>query len=124
MSTLYKNGRIFSADSHADILNLLSCMVIRDGHVAFIGQESDLPKQIDENASSQVFDLRNRVVLPGFIDGHMHLLLTGSSLQKVDLTPCESLNDIRQKIKEAAKADPDTPRILCESILKLLTFMS
>ena len=115
MSLLFKNGRIFSPNGSTNTLNLLPCMIIHNGHVAFLGQEADLPSQVDEKASSQVIDLRDRVVLPGFIDGHMHLLLTGSSLQKVDLTPCKNLDDIRQKIKEAAKADFNASRILCKS---------
>jgi hypothetical protein len=30
-------------------------------------------------------DLQNRIVLPGFIDGHVHILNFGMSLQKLDL---------------------------------------
>lgn len=68
-----------------------------------------------------VHDLGGKTVLPGFFDGHLHLLLLGLSLNKVDLAPCRSLADIRATIKAYAAAHPDVPRIMCKSWMHSMT---
>jgi predicted amidohydrolase YtcJ len=53
------------------------------------------------------------VVLPGFIDAHVHILNFGLSLQKLDLFQCKTLGDIRKAIAVHAALHPSDPRILC-----------
>ncbi len=52
-------------------------------------------------------------MLPGFVDGHMHLLMLGQSLQKADLEQCRSLADIRAAIGSYAASHPSVARFLC-----------
>lgn len=57
----------------------------------------------------------SRVVLPGFVDGHMHLLMTGESMSKLDIGNCANLEDIRSTIRVYAKANPELTRLLCRN---------
>ena len=66
-------------------------------------------------------DMQGRICLPGFVDGHMHLLNLGLSLQKCDLKPCKSLKDIRETIRAYAEENPDVPRILCANWMHSMT---
>ncbi|KAL9634416.1 MAG: hypothetical protein Q9164_004104 [Protoblastenia rupestris] len=96
-------------------------MIVRAGLVEYVGQDHDHALSEAGEKPIEVIDLNNRLVLPGFIDGHMHLLLLGSALQKIDLGPCENLDDIRHTIQNAAKADPIAPRILCRGWMHSMT---
>ncbi|WYZ41424.1 hypothetical protein EsH8_V_000319 [Colletotrichum jinshuiense] len=87
-------------------------MLVKDGKIAAIGSRNEVvPKDIN---GLDVHDLQQRTILPGFIDGHMHLLLLGQSLRKLDLVHCTTLEDIRSTIKAYAKANPALPTILCK----------
>lgn len=52
---------------------------------------------------------------------HMHLLLFGASLSKIDLGHCTSLSDIRATIKAAAAARPHAPRLFCRGWMHAMT---
>ncbi len=52
-------------------------MLIRDGKIDILGPSDE----IEENArGSEIVDARGRVVLPGFIDAHTHLVFAGNRL--------------------------------------------
>ncbi|GKT60215.1 amidohydrolase family protein [Colletotrichum tofieldiae] len=94
-------------------------MLVTNGKVAAIGQASDVtPKDLD---GVEIHDLQQRTVLPGFVDGHMHLLLLGQSLRKLDLVQCKDLEDIRSTIQSYAKANPHLPTILCKGWMHSMT---
>lgn len=50
-------------------------MLIRDGKIDFVGPSDEVEKQADE-----VIDAGGRVVLPGFVDAHTHLVFVGNRL--------------------------------------------
>ncbi|KAF9880863.1 amidohydrolase [Colletotrichum karsti] len=94
-------------------------MLVQDGKVRAIGSRDEvLPKDM---TGLQIRDLHQRTVLPGFIDGHMHLLLLGQSLRKLDLVHCKTIDDIRSTIKAYAAANPDVPTILCKNWMHTMT---
>ncbi|KAK6208211.1 hypothetical protein LQW54_006992 [Pestalotiopsis sp. IQ-011] len=66
-------------------------------------------------AGVEKHDMQGRVVLPGFVDGHMHLLMTGESISKLDIGSCTNLADIQATIRAYAAANPDLPRLLCRN---------
>lgn len=45
-------------------------------------------------------------VIPGLWDGHGHLLLYGEFLHSVDLFGCQSLDDVRARVKAYVAANP------------------
>ncbi|KAI1453307.1 amidohydrolase 3 [Annulohypoxylon moriforme] len=91
---------------------------IRDGTIEHVGFEDDDAITQCRAAGAVVHDLNGRTVLPGFIDGHIHLLRLGQSLSKAALDHCENLEDVRKAIKEHALANPDEPRILCKGWMR------
>ncbi|EDU42552.1 metal-dependent hydrolase with the TIM-barrel fold [Pyrenophora tritici-repentis] len=121
ITTVLINGRFFKgstpkAEGHFD-----SAAVVKDGKIDFIGS-SDAPEiQSYRDAGAQVKDLGGKHVLPGFIDAHMHFLMLGMSLTKVDLNEAENLEEIRSRISKYAKANPDKPRIMCTGWMHSMT---
>ncbi|KAL4876648.1 amidohydrolase 3 [Aspergillus karnatakaensis] len=115
MATVFKNARVYSPSplaSEAD--NFVDCMVIDEGHIVYVGtfDKAGVPED------ATVIDLQHRIVMPGFIDGHVHILQYGLSLRKVDLIQCSSVEQIRETIKNYAEDHPSVPRILCKGWLQ------
>ncbi|KUI70942.1 Putative amidohydrolase YtcJ [Cytospora mali] len=124
--TLLINGKIFQTsgvtgkDQQATFAS--SLLIGTDGTIRHISFESE--DEVTQTAlanGAQVHDLQGKTVLPGFFDGHLHLLLLGLSLKKVDLAPCKDLTDIRRTIKSYALANPSLPRIMCKSWMHSMT---
>jgi predicted amidohydrolase YtcJ len=97
------------------------CMVVQGSKIAYVGSENHNAVQKAKSQGAQVVDLKNRVVLPGFIDSHVHLLFFGLSQQKLDLGGCKSLEEIRQRISGYAAQNPNLPQILCRGWLQSAT---
>ncbi|KAF4552450.1 Hypothetical protein D9617_10g074320 [Elsinoe fawcettii] len=95
----------------------VSGMIVKDGVIKWIGDENDPAKPVIENGAETV-DLQQKTVLPGFIDGHMHLLLLGQSLTKLDLSKCKTLEEIQNTIRTYASSHPELPRIMCKGWLE------
>lgn len=111
---VFLKGRIFaSINGQQESTDFASCLVTEGTRIAYVGAESDEPVQHAIKEGAEVEDLANCVVVPGFIDGHTHLLFFGSSLKKLDLTSCRSLDTLRKSIADYAKHNPELPRILC-----------
>jgi imidazolonepropionase len=49
---------------------------IRDGIIEWVGRETD--RTIRASAETAIFDASDKVVLPGFVDSHTHLVFAGS----------------------------------------------
>ena len=74
------NARIYTLDNaHPSA----SALVIRDGRIAAIGSEDDIPAELKR----QPVNLAGRAVLPGLTDAHIHLEHYALGLQKID---CET----------------------------------
>lgn len=120
--TFFFNGRIL-ADTGAGIheeATFADSMLIEEGKITAIGSHSEIIPS-DRISSMETRDLQQKIVLPGFIDGHMHLLLLGQSLRKLDLKHCKSVDDIKATIKEYAVANPDASTILCKNWMHFMT---
>lgn len=128
-ATLFTNGKIFlsgvkpgtNAGLHRPP-SFASCMLIRDSQIEHVGSESDEPiaAALTSNSNVTVHNLQGKTILPGFVDGHMHLMLLGQALNKLDLGNCKSLADIRAAIKTYAGANPAMPRILCRGWMHIM----
>ncbi|KAI8659222.1 hypothetical protein LRP88_05789 [Fusarium phalaenopsidis] len=111
-TTLFVNGRILTSAGAGlnGTAQFSDCMLVRGDKIVAVGTREEIGNVED----AEVRDLEQKIVLPSFIDGHMHLLLLGQSLRKVDLSHCKTLDDIRSVIRDYAAANPDTPTILCK----------
>lgn len=118
MYKILYNGRFF-VPSEGDIPHTFaSCIVIDEaiGNIAYVGSmEDDEVSEFTKVTNTTLQDMNGFVVIPGFIDSHMHVLQTGEALKKLDLSRCKSLDEIRVAIKGFAIANPQAPRLLCRS---------
>src|SRR6266436_8167424 len=52
-------------------------MFIRDGKIDIVGPSNEIEKQAGD---AEIVDLGGKVVLPGFVDAHTHLVFAGNRL--------------------------------------------
>ncbi|PYH49113.1 amidohydrolase [Aspergillus saccharolyticus JOP 1030-1] len=117
MTTVFRNCRVFAPSSAKDGHEFANGMIIDTDQISYVGSldEADIPNE------ATVIDLDNRIVIPGFIDAHVHILKYGHSLRKVNLIDCTSLQQIRETIKAYAAANPSAPYILCRGWIQSST---
>lgn len=68
-------------------------MLVENGRVLERGSEVA--------GEAQIVDLKDKWVMPSFIDNHCHILPTGLDLQKLHLGACSSHGEVLQKLDEA-----------------------
>ena len=108
------------ADTHIDNIDGIS--VMRDGSIdRFTGMVIDEEGRISElldfgdRPTREVayrVDGEGRVVVPGFVDGHLHLMGIGLGTLVLDLSMTESLDEALSRIAAYAAAYPDRPWII------------
>jgi hypothetical protein len=89
MDLILKNGKIVTMDEKNP---RAEAVAIKDGKFFKVGANEEILKLKEEK--TKVIDLEGKVLLPGFIDSHMHFLDFGYSLTKVDLNGSKSINEI------------------------------
>ncbi|KAJ9610240.1 hypothetical protein H2200_005017 [Cladophialophora chaetospira] len=121
MTTIFKNARVFTGSQDESAYGKHSCIIVKADRIEYVGSDSDIAIEIATKSGATVVDLNQQTLAPGFIDGHMHLLEYGTSLQKISIEHCKTLTDIQTTIREAAKADRERPRILCRGWMHSMT---
>ena len=97
------NGRIYTNDRNRPTVKSIA---IADGRIIKIGDEK--LKDFSFGTRDVYYDLRERVVLPGLTDAHIHLKQYGFSLEKVD---CETknkrdcLNNLAEQLKNVEEGE-------------------
>ncbi|EKV17711.1 hypothetical protein PDIG_13710 [Penicillium digitatum PHI26] len=117
VTTVFTNGRVLFPGLWG---TFVSTLVVEDDCIAHVGWDNE-DAVVRVQATALIVDLKNRIVLPGFIDGHVHILNFGMSLQKLDLLPCKNLTDIQNSITSYAATHPSDPRILCRGWVQSVT---
>jgi len=93
-STLYINGIIYTMDE-ANIC--VSAMLVTDGRIAAIGSTDELLAIKPE--TTEIVDLNNQVMLPGLVDCHAHVGITGRRLFELELAG-KSKEEILEAVKQ------------------------
>lgn len=84
----------------------LDALVINDGIIAAIGRMEDVTK---EYRCRETLDLEGRTVVPGFIDAHVHFIMTGLNKTGVPINGTTSKDELLLTLKqEASLREPGT----------------
>jgi predicted amidohydrolase YtcJ len=95
------NGDVWTVDSarpHAQAI-----AVARDRIIA-VGSDAEILRLAGPRARR--IDLKGRMAMPGFIDGHGHYLSLGESKMILDLTTAKSWDDIVSQVATAVEVAP------------------
>jgi predicted amidohydrolase YtcJ len=99
-------GTVEAVDDGA--LEEAECVVIEGDWIAKVSTSN----ATEPPAADVTLDLGGRLVLPGFIDSHVHLLWFGAGLSSVPLTDAGSLTEIQQRLREARNSLGDKATML------------
>ena len=101
--TLFVNGRIHTQDEERSCAEALA---ISGNKIAFVGSNAEA--EVLKTEAANVVDLEGRMMLPGFIDAHMHLSIAGPEmLYKVVLHDLDNEEDYLKRIKEYVDSHPE-----------------
>jgi predicted amidohydrolase YtcJ len=77
---VFRNGNIYTVDKQ---FKKVSSLAVKDGYITDTGSDSHVQKWI--GATTKVVDLQGKMVMPGFVDAHMHVVSGGEFLLKCNL---------------------------------------
>jgi predicted amidohydrolase YtcJ len=121
---LFINGKVFLHETKAGLETeprFGNTLYVHEGITSHVRSESDEAISAARAAGAGIHDLRGRTLLPGFIDGHIHLPTLGQALKRVALDHCIDIDDIRKAIKDYAVTNPDEPRTLCNGWMRYMS---
>ncbi|KAK5957163.1 hypothetical protein OHC33_001532 [Knufia fluminis] len=117
---LFHNACVFTAKVD-DLSTDTNCVLVEGDRIVHVGCANDDIVRRAKEVGVQEHDVGGRLISPGFIDGHMHVLLFGSAVQAINLEHCKNLDDIRRTIREGAAARPNDKRLLCQGWMHSMT---
>ena len=100
MALALVNGRIWTGDPGRPWVDALA---VSDGRIVAVGTSDAIELLVGD---AEVIDVRQRLVLPGFIDTHTHLLGLGDPTDTLNLATVRSR---RQFVRRIAAAAADRP---------------
>ena len=95
MKTAFINGKVYTVNEKQPIAQ---AVVVEQNKIVFVGSNEEANKLID--VSTNVIDLRGKLMLPGFIDNHVHFITGGFYLLGIDLRPANSTSEFKQILKD------------------------
>lgn len=102
MEQILYNAQIRTLDDQGTIAEAVG---IKDGKVAFIGtNEEALRIECEEK-----LDLQGKLLLPGFVDTHLHMLNYAFVENSVKLFDCTSLEEMLDKVRQRIEDSKDNP---------------
>lgn len=101
MKTAFINGKVYTVNDNQPTAQ---AVVVEQNKIIFVGSNEDAKKFIDP--STNVIDLKGKLMLPGFIDNHVHFITGGFYLLGIDLRPANSTNEFKQILKNYAQKHP------------------
>lgn len=104
---VYRNGIIFTADAAN---SRAQAIAIRNGRIIYVGSNQGVTRYVGMATVS--VDLKQRFLMPGLIDGHMHPLAGGAVLRKCSLnyeslTVAEVQGRIQACLDRTSSEEPD-----------------
>ena len=97
MKNAFINGKIYTVN---DKQPLAQAVIVENNKIIFVGSNEEAKKLID--AFTNVIDLNGKLMLPGFIDNHVHFITGGFYLLGIDLRPANSTSEFKSILKEYA----------------------
>jgi predicted amidohydrolase YtcJ len=96
---LLTNARVYTLDQQNTTADSI---IVRDGTITFVGRRQEINPDVGE----ETLDLRGRVVLPGFVDSHAHLIGLARGITSVEVGGLTSIDDVARTVAAAASERP------------------
>ena len=94
-------GKVITVDQNCPVAE---AMAVTGDRITAVGTSEEIARQV--GPETRVLELRGKVVIPGFVEGHGHFLGLGQSKMILDLSAARTWDDIVTQVGEAAGAVP------------------
>src|SRR5260370_42485379 len=98
-----RGGAVYTVDSAR---SWAQAIAVHDGRIVAVGTDEQI--EALTGSGTQVIDLGGRMVLPGFIDSHVHASAAGLERLRCDLADAHGLDDYLAIVRQYAQASADT----------------
>ena len=105
--TIIYGGTIYTVDSTNSIVESVA---VKDGIILKKGKYSEIKKL--SNSSTNKINLEGKTMIPGFIEGHGHIMGVGYNQLNLDLLHTNRFEEIVAIVKEKANTVPEGTWIL------------
>ncbi len=92
-----RHGRIYTMDA---VRSWAESVAIKNGKIVFIGSDSQIESWI--HPGTQVIELSGKMVLPSFIDSHVHPVSAGMEMGQLDFGTLSTKEEILKAIANYA----------------------
>ena len=103
---IFNNGQIITVE---DSLGIVEALAVKDGRILALGSNEDMARYQGE--STETIDLRNKSMLPGFVDAHSHL--SGVAIQAISANllpapdgPVNNIAQLQQALRDYMASSP------------------
>ena len=96
------NARVWTGDSRRPWADAVA---VSGERIAAVGPSAEIMKTVSE--ATRVIDAKGQMLVPGFIDAHVHFMDGGFSLTSVQLRDATTREEFVRRIKEHAATLPD-----------------
>jgi predicted amidohydrolase YtcJ len=103
---LYINGHIWTADPSNQFVEALA---VKGNRIIETGTNTAIHRL--KGPATKIIDLKGRLMIPGFNDGHVHFLSGSLGLTVVDLVEAKTMQEALQMIANYANKHPELPWI-------------
>ncbi|XP_024023487.1 uncharacterized protein LOC21407815 [Morus notabilis] len=93
-----RNAIVYTSN---DSLPFVDSIAVHHGRILRLGNYSSLKELV--GYGTKELDLKGKIVVPGFIDSHLHFIWGGRQLTEVDLRGINKKDDFVRRVKEAAR---------------------
>jgi hypothetical protein len=96
---------LFLSKIRIDKENLSDWLLIDDGIVLDYGTGDDYEEHLSDGIN--IHDYRDRYIIPGLYDAHVHLVQSGLANMGVELSQCQSIDEVLEIIQREVEKEPD-----------------
>src|SRR5262249_51876034 len=104
-------GRVYTVD---EAFSTAEALAIKGGRLVGVGSDAEI--RALAGRTTRQLDLANRTVLPGFIDGHNHMVGFGLFALALSLEGAPACSDVCERIAARAAVMPPGQWIICGPI--------
>ncbi len=99
-----KGGKVVTVDEDVPEAEALA---VRGSRIVAVGSDEEISKYID--TKTKVIDLKGKLAIPGFIDGHGHFISLGKTKMELDLRKAGNWDEIVTLVEKAVDdSEPGT----------------
>ena len=96
------NAKIYTANPKEP---WAQAMAVRAGKIIAVGSDQSIAAH--QGPSTKVIDARQHMVLPGFVDAHVHMMAGAAQMGNLSLNSVKTVGEFQKAIQDYAAAHPD-----------------